>query len=415
MTARDTMSMPGQTANGLPPRVGDQPVRGHRLVRRRGRGGFAEVWEAEAPGGFRVALKFVRLSSPLRAAELRAVEVVREIRHPNLLASFGSWLIDDLLIVGMELADRSLWDRFLEANAEGLRGIPRDELLGYLAGAAAGIDHLNGYRHEVDGRHGVGIQHRDLKPQNILLFGGGAKVGDFGLARIMDRSVATHTAAWTFSYAAPEFFGGHTSRHSDQYGLAVSYCQLRGGHLPYDGCAAAVTAGHLFGTPDLDALPGPERPVVARALSKRPEGRWPDCRAFIEALRAIAADTPEALALADFGHPLAGSSSSSEFPTNRLADDRTPPVASSSSWSCEAVASGSSWEILADDVSATSAFGLAGFASLAPSARTTRMGMRMTPAPRRRRRPPRPTRPSSTCRPRTRDRPPLPPRRGGKG
>jgi serine/threonine protein kinase/Flp pilus assembly protein TadD len=365
MTAREAPTIPGEAADLLPPRPGDQPVRGHRLIRRRGRGGFAEVWEAEAPGGFRVAMKFVRLSSPLRAAELRALEVVRQIRHPNLLTSFGSWLVDDLLIVGMELADRSLWDRLLEANAQGMRGIPRDELLGYLAGAASGIDHLNGHRHEVDGRQGVGIQHRDLKPQNILLFGGGAKVGDFGLARIMDRSVATHTAAWTFSYAAPEFFGGHTSRHSDQYGLAVSYCQLRGGRLPYDGCPAAVMAGHLFGSPDLASLPGPERPVVARALSKRPEERWPDCLAFVEALRATAADAPEVLSLDDYGHPIPGPSSS-DLPTDRLAGDRRPPVVSPSSGSWEAASTGSSWEVPADDVSATSTFGLAGFASLAP-------------------------------------------------
>ncbi|WP_435018139.1 protein kinase family protein [Tundrisphaera sp. TA3] len=269
---------------------GDRPIPGYRLIRRRGRGGFGEVWEAEAPGGFLVALKFVHLSARARAAELRALDFVRGIHHPNLLANFGSWQVDDTLIIGMELADRSLWDRQQEANHRGLLGIPRGELLAYMAGAAAGIDHLNDYRHTIDGRGGYGVQHRDLKPSNILLFGGGAKVADLGMARAMDREVAGHTGIWTFAYAPPEFFRGETSRQSDQYSLAVTYCQLRGGRLPFDGGAASVTAGHLFGDPDLGGLPGPERAVVGRALSKAPGDRWPGCRAFVEALLAISPD-----------------------------------------------------------------------------------------------------------------------------
>ena len=48
-----------------------------------------------------------------------------------------------------------------------------------------------------------------------------------------------------------------------------------------------VTAGHLLGTPDLEGLPEAERPILARALAKRPEDRWPDCTAMIGALRAL--------------------------------------------------------------------------------------------------------------------------------
>ena len=269
-----------------PAKEGDQPVPGYRLVRRRGRGGFGEVWEAEAPGGFLVALKFVHLSTRCRSAELWALEVVRGIRHPNLVVSFGAWQVEDVLIVGMELADRSLGDRLLEATAQGLRGIPREELLGYLTDVASAIDYLNSDRHVLEGRNGVGLQHRDLKPQNILLFGDGAKVADFGQSRILDRGTSGGAGPCSLPYTAPECFGGKASRHSDQYSLAVTYCQLRGGHLPYDGDGDRVKAGHLAGTPDLGGLPEAERPVVARALAKRPEERWPDCQAFMTALRA---------------------------------------------------------------------------------------------------------------------------------
>lgn len=274
--------------NWILPASGAMP--GYRLLSRRGRGGFAEVWEAEAPGGFRVALKLARLSDKTRDRELRAIEIIRAIRHPHLLPLFGAWQVEGYLIIGMELADRSLWDRFLEARSRGLRGIPRRELLGYLSCAAAAIDYLNDYRHAIEGRPAVGIQHRDLKPENILLFGETAKVADFGMVRLMEASLASHTGTWTLPYAAPEFFHKRTACQSDQYALAVTYCQLRGGRLPFRGSTAEIVGGHMFGAPDLEGLPQPEQPIVERALSKCPEARWPDCRSLIDALGSLEED-----------------------------------------------------------------------------------------------------------------------------
>ena len=58
-----------------------QQISGYRLIKRRGRGGVAEVWEAESPAGYRVALKLVHLSTDLRSGELRALKITREIRY----------------------------------------------------------------------------------------------------------------------------------------------------------------------------------------------------------------------------------------------------------------------------------------------------------------------------------------------
>jgi serine/threonine protein kinase/Tfp pilus assembly protein PilF len=271
-------------------RPGSEPVPGFRLLQRIGRGGIGEVWKAEGPGGFPVAFKFIRLSEDGGAAELRALEISRTIRHPNLLGSFGAWVVGDLLVIGMELADRALWDRFREAIAEGHAGIPREELLGYLAGAARGIDYLNESRHSIDGKESVGVQHRDIKPQNILLFGGGVKVADFGQARLLNLGVSTRTGieSWTFAYAAPELFRNQAAQQSDQYSLAVTYCQLRAGRVPFSGSAEEVMAGHLLSPPELSMLPKEERPVVERALAKTPADRWPSCSAFVEAVCSTA-------------------------------------------------------------------------------------------------------------------------------
>ena len=164
------------------------------------------------------------------------------------------------------------------------------ELLGILGEVARVIDFLNEPRHQLEERSGVAIHHRDIKPQNIMLIGQGVKVADFGLSCLDEPGGSARSqCGLTFAYAAPETFRRRVSAGSDQYSLAVTFCQLRSGRLPFVGPPAAVMMGHLFGDPDLSMLPEPERTVVARALAKQPDGRWPDCRSFLGALAGCAA------------------------------------------------------------------------------------------------------------------------------
>lgn len=265
-------------------RAGYEPLPGYVLIERLGRGGFGEVWKANGPGGFQVALKFVQIDASAGPSELRALEVIKNIRHPHLLGTFGSWQVDGRLIIAMELADRTLLDRFREAVGQGFPGIPAPEIYEHFKDAAKALDFLNEPRHPSGEGGPRGIQHRDIKPQNLLLLGGSVKVADFGLARVLETTTTGHTGSMTPSYAAPEFFDLKTTSQSDQYSLAVTYCHLRGGRLPFEGNASAVMAGHLMREPDLSMLPEEERPAVARALAKSPKDRWPSCRAFIEAV-----------------------------------------------------------------------------------------------------------------------------------
>jgi serine/threonine protein kinase len=264
-------------------RAGGEPVPGYRLTQSLGKGGFGEVWQADGPGGVRVAFKFVSLARSAGDLERQALEIIKQVRHPNLLFLFGTWERDDYLVIGMELADRTLKDRHDEVKAGGGAGIPRGELLRYSQDVAKVLDFLNKPRHFPERGQPVGIQHGDVKPQNILLVSDSVKVGDFGLMRLLEQVTARHEGGMTPAYAAPEIFAGRTSRWADQYSMAVTYCQLRGGKLPYKQ-TPSLLAGERPPDPDLSSLPEAERAAVRRALDVEPHRRWPNCRAFVKEL-----------------------------------------------------------------------------------------------------------------------------------
>ncbi len=268
-----------------------EPLPGYKLIDRLGRGGFGEVWRVEAPGGLQKAMKFVfgdlndLEDDNVRAAEqeLKALERVKNIRHPFIL-SLEQWkIINGQLIIVMELAERNLWDRFKECRNLGMPGIPREELLGYMVEAAEALDLMNTKYH---------IQHLDVKPQNLFLMFNHVKVADFGLAKAFEGGRGTVTGGVTPVYAGPETFEGYVSRYTDQYSLAIVFQELLTGTRPFNGSnTKQLVMQHLNGTPDLDHLPAADRPVIARALSKKPEDRWPSCMDLVRALRSSGATT----------------------------------------------------------------------------------------------------------------------------
>jgi serine/threonine protein kinase len=299
-------------------RPGEQPVPTYRLQQRLGRGAIGEVWKASAPGGTSVALKFVNLAGKPALKELKALQHVKQVRHANLTPIHAFWMLDQsgdvltneaieeyyagassarrpasrdaarptTLVIAMQIGDESLADRLEACKRQGHVGIPVDELLDYMRDAAKGLDFLNAPRHDL-GAGPVGIQHCDVKPQNILLMGDSASVCDFGLARVLGESHTTSAMAGSPAYMAPECIEGHQpSDATDQYSLAISYAELRTGQLPFrDLNYGDVLHAHLTGGLKLDALPEPEQEVIRRATSRQPTARYPSCVAMVKALR----------------------------------------------------------------------------------------------------------------------------------
>src|SRR6185369_4180755 len=97
-----------------------EPIPGYKLIERIGRGGYGEVWKAEAPGGLLKAIKFVYgdleqagLTGGIAAEqELRALNRIKTVRHPFILSLERADVIEGQLIIVMELADCNLMDRY---------------------------------------------------------------------------------------------------------------------------------------------------------------------------------------------------------------------------------------------------------------------------------------------------------------
>ncbi|MFL5340002.1 MAG: protein kinase domain-containing protein [Gemmataceae bacterium] len=266
--------------------VTDREVCGYKLGRMLGRGGFGKVYLADAPGGVPVAVKIVEAPRENEAAqrELQALDAIKTLRHLHLLSVHAFHSLPDQLVIVTELAECSLRDRLAECRKENKVGLPVPELVRDIRESAEALDYL----------HDRKMFHRDIKPENILLVSGHAKVADFGLVRVVqeNRGQASVSMTGTLAYMPPEVFRGQVHRNSDQYSLALTYCELRFGQRfvsTQDMVEAMVQ--HVEKAPDLSRFEPGEREILQKALAKDPAQRWGSCTEMARALEAVSSKT----------------------------------------------------------------------------------------------------------------------------
>ncbi len=262
----------------------------YELVERIGSGGMAEVWRARDVRLQRdVAVKL--LSGPSAADPSRRRRIEREARalattnHPNIVAVYdygeaeGSGG-DVRPYVVMELVDGPDLHHYLHDRG----ALPADEARDIMVGILTGVQRA----------HESGLVHGDLKPANVFVGSHGPKVGDFGVARILDEETGMTTAAATPTFAAPEVLKGERpSTRSDVYSAACLAFELLTARPPYEGANGwEIAAKHIDAPvprirPFRSDVPAEFESVVQRGMEKDPKRRHADAKSFADALSAI--------------------------------------------------------------------------------------------------------------------------------
>src|SRR5262249_5076467 len=257
--------LPGATLHWTGALTGPVPARSdvskdYELRERVRTSPVSEVWRARTPDGQAHLVTQVFGWTKRGGALEQALTRLRVLRHPVLLEPCVLECEAGRLVFAADPVERTLRERLQECQGQGLPGIPRAELLGYLGTAAAALDELFRTYH---------VAHLGLTPRQLLLDDGRLRISDFGVAQLFWLPEGDLSLCFSARYAAPELYEGQISSFCDQYSLALICCEMLTGTLPRRGRTAARER------PDLAALAEADRAALARALDPDPKKRWP--------------------------------------------------------------------------------------------------------------------------------------------
>jgi CheY-like chemotaxis protein len=270
------------------PRLGTV-IAGYRIEERIGRGGMGVVYRAEHLNlQRRAAIKIIAPdlaeSEGFRERFTREARIAAALQHPNIVTVYDAGEVDGLLYLAMQYIQGEDLAAILRADGR---------LRPYRA-----IDVCRQVASALDAAHAMGLIHRDVKPANVLIEGRNAFLTDFGLTKRLDGTHAQLTRAGdvvgTIHYVAPEQIEGRkVSARSDVYSLGCLFYHCLAGQVPFAlETDVAVIYAHLSEEPpklsELRAeLPEGLDAVMAKALDKSPDRRFPSCGDMISAARAV--------------------------------------------------------------------------------------------------------------------------------
>jgi len=239
----------------------------YQLEKRLGTGGFAEVWRAmDTVERRRVALKIafsVAVESSARARLEHEARVLVRLRHPHIQDTRNADWIDGRFVIVSELANNNLY-RYGKARRSARVAL---EVVRQVASALAYA-------------HSQRVMHRDVKPENVLIFPDGrAVLADFGLSRFAKTLGRTYTEAGTLGYMAPEQAYGRPIYASDIFSLGVIAYELLTGVLlrwPFEWPAKGYEKFRA-------KVPEPLQPVLRKAVEFQPRKRYPDGESLLRA------------------------------------------------------------------------------------------------------------------------------------
>jgi Tol biopolymer transport system component len=279
----------------------------YKILAPLGAGGMGEVYRAhDSRLGRDVAIKVLpphlAAAPEVRARFEREARTISQLNHPHIctLYDVGHQEGTDYLV--MELLEGETLARRLEKGP-----LPVAEVLSLGTQIADALDRA----------HRAGVVHRDLKPGNVMLTKSGAKLMDFGLARVAAPAAAAPAAltesptvsrpltkegtiVGTFQYMAPEQLEGREAdARSDLWALGCVLYEMATGKRAFEGDSQASLIGAIMEReprPITELRPDPAAPgapppalerAVKRCLMKAPDDRWQSARDVMHELEWI--------------------------------------------------------------------------------------------------------------------------------
>ncbi|MFM8573443.1 MAG: serine/threonine-protein kinase, partial [Pirellula sp.] len=265
----------------------NQIIGGYSILHRLGVGGMSEVYLAFQNSLHRhVALKVLRSdfvgSEEHEQRFLQEARSVASLMHPNIVQVYDVGKFDSTLYIAQEYVPGSNLNAFIQRRG----ALPVEEAVSILWQATSALQKAAS----------IGLVHRDIKPDNLLLTPDGeVKVADFGLARARGKSqnlTAVGVALGTPLYMSPEQVQGLiVDSRSDLYSLGATAYHMLAGRPPFSGdTALALAMQHIQAQPvDLAQL-RPDLPaelvqIVHKLLKKSPEDRFGSAMELARELR----------------------------------------------------------------------------------------------------------------------------------
>jgi serine/threonine protein kinase len=216
----------------------------------------------EQKSGRLVAMKFLPL--PTDEGEVRVLQnevvTMETVTDANLVEFYGYAFVDNMIVLMMECLVAGSLAGMLSTFAQ----LPEQTTINFMRDVLRGLHRL----------HSVGVVHRDVKPQNVLIAANGhCKISDFGASASIHELVRRHDGGaevqGTPIYLAPEAARGHAEPKSDVWSVGIMYLQLTTGRIPYEATVLSSAIGAVvFGIGSgriLPVIPG-DLSALARAF-----------------------------------------------------------------------------------------------------------------------------------------------------
>ena len=258
----------------------------YEILNHIGSGGMADVYRARCHRENRyVAIKILRQEFNEDEAFVRRfiaeAKATAGLDHPNIVRIYNAGHDQGYHYIVMELCEGTTLKRYIRRYGR----LSVRETVDFSKQMARGIQ----------AAHAIGLVHRDIKPQNILVSDSGKlKVADFGIARAASGDTMSQNMMGSVHYLSPEQArGGYADQRSDIYSLGITMYEMATGHVPFDGeNEVTIALMHLKNeiTPPrcfFPDIPVSLEKIILKCTMKRQSDRYQNAQELLEDLEEV--------------------------------------------------------------------------------------------------------------------------------